>query len=125
MKIKTTIWAIINLSVIALMIIYPQLIRTPIWLLILISQYLLRTKAEIKKKFRQEVPVTGVIAALLIPLVIVGLSIAHAVYDFDFLSGAEGWLAENQAIVRIVFAAIGILILLEFIRRMSKCSQSS
>jgi hypothetical protein len=69
-RINVYIWMVINIVTLVFLIVNPELWKTPIWIILLFSRYILKSKEEIKNELKRKVPVKITIFYFLVALFI-------------------------------------------------------
>lgn len=102
-KIRIHIWFIINLTILLLFIAYPVLLKTPIWLIIVFSQFILKKYNKIKSDLTSPIKNNSLFILIIISICIIGLFIILNKYMFINII---------YSIIALIFFLILIYILL-------------
>jgi hypothetical protein len=70
---RVYIWTVINIVTLVFLIVRPDLWNTPIWVIIILSKYILQSKKEIINEFKQEVTPKSILLILLIIILFVAI----------------------------------------------------
>lgn len=105
-KIRIHIWITLNLTAIGLLFYYRSLFNSPIWMVLLITPYLLKDREQIKKEFKAEVPKYTIFLAIGWGLFIVTSAVTGFTKKIDdILKPTSLWATSFLVALTILFLA--------------------